>query len=248
MPGAQPKRRIRCQDCGKPFLAGPYAHWGPCCRWKHRGKPQKKYVWTPERDQVLRDRYDSRVRHRAEEIGLVLGGWSTWAVKKRACALGLTRPPAERRQWTAQEVDFLLEHAGSRLTAWIARELHRGETSVVMKLKHMRISQRFREGYTLRELELCFGVDHHSIDRWIREGKLIGRRRGTRRAGPGGRILAGGQGPADAWFFTDEDLLRFARDHPTVFRLDKVDQTWFMDLITSGGLIRRALGDIEEAS
>jgi hypothetical protein len=215
-------------------LAGPYARWGPCCRWKHRGRQSKLYVWTPERDRVLRERYDGRVSGRAAEIGAALG-WPAWAVKKRAATLGLTHAPAERREWTAAEKRFLLEHAGSRLTPWIARQLRRGETSVVLKLKRMKISRRFRDGYTLRELELCFGVDHHSIDRWIRLGQIVGRRRGTRRR-------------ADAWLFTDADVLRFVGQHPMAFRLDKVDQLWFMDLITSGRLIRRALQDLWKAS
>jgi hypothetical protein len=41
----------------------------------------------------------------------------------------------------------------------------------------------------------------------------------------------------------DEQILAFVRDHPLAFRLDKVEQTWFMDLITSGGLIRKAIAD-----
>ena len=47
----------------------------------------------------------------------------------------------------------------------------------------------------------------------------------------------------DAWAVTDADLVRFITEHPLAFRLDKVNQTWFMDLITSGGLLRKALAD-----
>ncbi len=46
---------------------------------------------------------------------------------------------------------------------------------------------------------------------------------------------------------TDADLLRFIETHPLAFRLDKVDQVWFMDLITNGRLIRRALAAASEA-
>jgi hypothetical protein len=244
VPDAQPKRRRPCEDCGRPHIAGPYARWGLCCRWKHRGPPptKKKYVWTPERDAIVRERYDSKVRGRADEIGQALGGWPGWVVKKRAATLGLSMPwPADRRDWTPEEVRFLEEHAGNRLTHWIAKRLKRSETSVVLKLKRMKISRRWREGYTLRELELCFGTDHHVIERWIREGLLVGRRRGTRRQGPGGRGPGGGYAPADPWVFEDEDLVRFIQGNPMAFRLDKVDQLWFMDLITAGGIMRRAL-------
>ncbi|MGE3152102.1 MAG: hypothetical protein AB7G48_11010 [Nitrospiraceae bacterium] len=40
---------------------------------------------------------------------------------------------------------------------------------------------------------------------------------------------------------TDADLLRFITEHPLAFQLRKVDQFWFMDLVTNGGLVRKAL-------
>ena len=45
--------------------------------------------------------------------------------------------------------------------------------------------------------------------------------------------------PPDAWYFTDQDLLHFIRNHPLEFRLDKVDQLWFLDLVLGGGLMRK---------
>lgn len=224
-----PPTERRCKDCGKPFLAA-HAVYCPACRWKHRGRKAKKYAWTPERDQLLRERYDGKVKGRAASIGECLG-WPAWVIKKRAQELGLAHPwPADRRNWTRQEERFLVNHAGSRHLHWLAAQLKRSETSVVLKLKRMQISRRWREGYTLRDLELCFGCDHHAIDRWIRKGWLQGHRRGTRRTGPGGR----GHGPADAWYFTDDDLLSFVRAYPAEFRLDKVDQPWFLDLVLGG--------------
>jgi len=219
----------RTCDCGRTFTAGPHARWGPCCRWKHRwgGKP-KKYVWTPERDQVLRERYDSRTRGAIAKLAATIG-WPAWAIKKRAAGLGLTRA-VDRKNWTPDEVTFLWNHAGTRNTRWIAKQLGRSETSVVMKFKRMRISRRVRNGYTLDELELCFGTDHHVIERWVRDGKLGAGRRGTERA-------------HDAWAVSDAEVLKFISEHPMEFRLDKVDQFWFMDLITSGGLLRKAFAD-----
>jgi hypothetical protein len=66
------------------------------------------------------------------------------------------------------------------------------------------------------------------IERWVREGKLEIRKRGTERE-------------RDAWLVTDAQILRFIQNHPLAFRLDKVDQVWFLDLVLAGGLIRRAL-------
>jgi len=193
-----------------------------------------KYLWTPERDQVLRERYDGKVKGRAAAIAASLG-WPTWCIKKRAAALGLCYP-VDQKDWTPKEERFLWEHAGRRLTRWMARQLGRSEASVVLKLRRMKISGRYREGYTLQELELCFGCDHHMIDRWIRAGWLRGRRRGTRR-----NVGPHGGGPHDPWVFSDAGLLAFIQAHPTDFRLDKVDQLWFMDLLLDGGLVARAL-------
>jgi hypothetical protein len=243
MPAPVPKTDRTCGDCGRPFIGGPYAKTGPCCRWKHRGRPAKKYVWTPERDQVLRERYDGRVKGRSAELARIVG-WPAWVIKKRAATLGLCHP-ADRKDWTAEEEAFLWEHGGSRLTHWIAKQLRRSETSVVLKFKRMKISRRVRDGYTLRELELCFGVDHHVIERWVREGRLTSAKRGrpaTNGHEPEIR-RRGTDRPRDAWAVSDTDLLRFVTAHPMAFRLDKVDQVWFMDLITSGGLLRKALAD-----
>lgn len=234
MPTYYPKARKPCMDCGRKFIGGPPARWCRDCRWKHRGRRAKKYVWTPERDQVLQERYDGKVKGRAAEVARAIG-WPRWSITRRAAALGLCYP-VDRKDWTPTEERFLWNHAGRRLTRWIARQLGRSESSVVLKLKRMKISRRFREGYTLRDLELCFGCDHHPIDRWIAKGWLTGRRRGTRRS-----AAPGNKGPHDPWVFTDASLLRFIQAHPLAFRLDKVDQVWFLDLLLDGAVIKRAI-------
>lgn len=225
-----PKSERPCQDCREPFVAGPHARWCPNCRWKRRGRKPLKYPWTPERDRILRERYDSRVRGRADEIGQVFG-WPGWVIKKRAQYLGLSQPTwnGDRQGWTEEEERFLTAHAGRRHINWMAKRLQRSLTSVVLKIKRMKISRRWREGYHLRELTLCFGTDHHVIERWVREGKLQVRKRGTDRK-------------RDAWYVTDADILRFILKNPLTFELRKCDQLWFMDLITGGAVIRKALG------
>lgn len=216
-----------CGDCPRK-LTQPYARWCDDCRWRHRGK-QPIYIWTPEKDAILKAKYEGRDGIPAAIAATF--GWPSWVIKKRAALLGLTACPKNRRAWTPEEVRFLEDHAGTRLVAYIAKRLGRSITSVVLKLKHMHISRRIREGYTLRDLELCFGVDHHAIDGWIRRGLLRGRHR------HGGEQRAFER---DAWQFTDEGLLGFIRENPTAFELRRVDQTWFMDLVLAGGLLRAA--------
>lgn len=233
----RPKLIRYCFDCEEEFLGTMAARFCPNCRWKHRGQKKLKYEWTPEREKLLRDRYNSTIRGRAAEIAESLG-WPKWVIKKRAQQIGLSHA-VNRKEWTQEDLNFLLEHCGSRTSHWISKQLGRSETSVVMKCKHLQISRRVQQGYTMRELELCFGTDHHVIERWISQGKLKARRRRTARK-------------FDIWAVTDEQILNFIINHPLSFRLDKVDQTWFMDLITAAGIMRKALkalradGDPEE--
>ena len=245
MPAAVPKAERRCGDCGRPFIGGPYAKTGPCCRWRHRGRKPKKYVWTLERDQVLRERYDPKTRGAIAALAAAIG-WPAWVLKKRAATLGLTRS-MDRRDWTPEEEAFLWEHGGTRTTHWIAKRLGRSETSVVLKFKRLQISRRVKDGYTLRELVLCFGTDHKVIERWVREGKLVSIKRGRPPANGHTPDIRrrGTDRPRDAWAVSDADILRFITTHPMAFRLDKVDQVWFMDLVTSGGRLRKALADEE---
>jgi len=191
------KNLLTCEDCNVQFTA-TLARWCPNCRWKHRGKTAKKYPWTPERDELLRKRYDGKVKNRAAEIARSVG-WPTWVIKKRAQALGLSYP-VDRKDWTPEETKFLLDHTGNRTSHWIAKNLSRSETSVVLKCKRLKISRRVRIGYTLRELELCFGIDHHGIERWVKDGKLKVRRRGTARTHTG-----------DIWRVSDEAILASSR-------------------------------------
>lgn len=179
-----------CLKCEKP-AGRRFARYCDACRWRLRGRPAK-WIWTPERDGLLRSRYQPRLKGRAAEIAKALS-IPRHAVLRRASLLGLAELSKDRKAWTQTEDAFIEANAGTRHVHWLARQLQRSTSSVVNRIKRLKISRRWREGYTLRDLELCFGVDHHVIDRWIRAGKLLGRRRFEH------------GGPTDAWYFTDED-------------------------------------------
>lgn len=221
-----------CQQCGASFQASSAqrspssrAKWCADCRWSKRGKTPT-YVVTPERDELLRQRYDSSVRGRVAEIAAALS-WPRWKVQRRAAELGLATPPkVAHRPWTDDEVALLRRYAGNRPIGWMARRLKRSRSSAAEKLKSLRISvARERDGYTITELTLCFGVDHNVIRRWIRRGWLRGRRRNGLHA------------PAfdlDPWVFTDADIAGFLSEHPTAYELRRVDQAWFLGFIAPG--------------
>jgi len=222
-----------CVKCEHP-TGRRFARYCDDCRWRLRGRAPK-WVWTPERDELLRRRYDPYVKGRAAEISAALGMPRT-AVIHRASILGLAALSKDRRPWTEAEDELLDAKAGSRHVRWLARQIKRSTSSVINRMKRLRISRRWREGYTLRDLELCLGTDHRVIERWVGSGKLRGRRR-----------FENG-GPTDAWYFTDEDLLRLIEEPPADFLLARVDQVWFLDLLRAGGVFRRALAAATEGA
>jgi hypothetical protein len=111
-------------------------------------------------------------------------------------------------------------------TATIAKRLRRPESSVVNKLKRLGTSRRVRDGYTMRDLELCLGEDHRKISKWIANGWLQDRFQGTRRHGGNGN---------DVHRIREQDILTFVKSHPQEINLGKVDQTWFLDLVLLKG-------------
>lgn len=183
----------------------------PTCR---ATKPAK-YVWTPERDEILRANYDSRVRGRVRALAARLS-FPGWAIRVRATVLGLTRMSPRARAWTPEEDAVLDKWAGRRSVKWIADRLPgRTLTAVVGRFKRREISRAI-EGYTARSLAFAMGVDNRIVNRWVREGLLKPNQRGVMREAH--------------WNFTHGAVRTFVRNNPTAFRLDKVDQVWFMDL------------------
>lgn len=186
---------------------------------------RRRYALTPERERFIRERYDSRVKGRAAEIARALSV-PTWRVKRWAGDLALAIPIDKGREWTPAEVAFLEQHVARRSTKWIAKRLGRTHTAVIVKLKRLEISIRAaRENYSASLLSQCFGIDIHVVTGWIRRGWIRARRRETERL-----PVQGG----DPWEITHDAVRDFVQRHPTAYRLDKVDQVWFLDLVFGG--------------
>lgn len=207
-----------CEDCGCGFQAGPWARWCTVCRALHRRKERLKYEITDEIVRMLRDRYDTTVRGRAAELAAQLG-WPKWQIQRLAGKLGLCRPwPPDRRPWTDEEIEYLRTWAGLRTAKWIGQRIGRGETSVAVKLGRLKLSRRVRSGYSQQDLAACFGVDAHCIGRWIKRGLLKANMQGTLRQ-------------HDIQRCSEPAVLEFIRTHREEYRLDKVNQGWFLDLV-----------------
>lgn len=188
---------------------------------------KSKYAWRLEYDAYLRDHYFGGLNRRFQVLNRMtrMTGLPRWYIKRQAARLGLTMH-MDRRPWTSTELDRLENMVGQVSTATIAKRLGRPESSVVNKLKRLGTSRRVRDGYTMRELELCLGEDHRKIRKWIQNGWLQDRLQGTRRHGGSGN---------DIHRILEEDVVELIRNHPQEINLGKVDQTWFLDLLLLKG-------------
>ena len=203
------------------------------CRADRRRRARVKYVWRSEFDAYLKAHYFGGLNRRFQVLNRMIRmtGLPRWYIKKQATRLGLTIR-MDRRPWTMREIDLLEKLVGKVSSGTIAKRLRRPESSVVNKLKRLGTSRRVRDGYTMRDLELCLGEDHHKIARWIKNGWLQDRLQGTRGHNGNGN---------DVHCIREGDVLEFIKDHPQEINLGKVDQIWFLDLVLlKGREVRKA--------
>ncbi len=197
-------------------------------------KGRRKYVFTDQIDRLIRERYHNRqnertrfnVRALAKKVGV-----PHWALKKRARELGLAR--TKELPWSEAELAILSRYA------WMSDErirlklkavgYTRTVTGIHLKLKRMRFKHD-SSFYSACSLAQALGIDPHAVTRWIKSGHLKAKFRGTAR---------GPRQNGDSYVIQEKDVRRFILEHPTDIDLRKVDQLWFLDLITNG-LVRAA--------
>jgi hypothetical protein len=185
----------------------------------------KKYFWTPDQDEIIRKRYDSRtqtITQLAERFN-----FPRWVICRRAAELGVAR--CKEPFWSTADEAFLERNYPKRSIRFIAKKLGRTLTAVALKKKRLGITKTM-EGYTLRGVCEGLGVDHHKVERWIRMGWLKVRGRGVDRP----------QG--DYKYFTETRLRNFIRSHPDEIDLRRVDRLWFIDLLAG---IKTTVSDFE---
>ena len=206
------------------------------CVARDRGKVQsrRKYVFTDQIDQLIRAVYlnhrDGKTRFGIRPLAKKVG-MPHWALKKRARELGLAR--TKELPWSDRELGILARYA------WMSDErirlklktagYSRTVTGIHLKLKRMRFKHdgSFYSAYSLAQ---ALGIDSHAVTRWIKSGHLKAKLRGTARTE---------RQNGDSYLIQEKDVRRFILEHPTDIDLRKVDQLWFLDLITNG-LVRAA--------
>lgn len=160
-----------------------------------------------------------RGRFEVADLARELGEPAQW-VRRRAVALGLCRPPADR-SWTRAEEAVLREMPGAsprRIRAALkARGYERTDSAISTHRLRMGLSGRQDDGAMTAELlASLLGVAQRTVHRWISETGLPARQ-------------------VDGRFVIDEKRLRsWVSANRTRIELRAVDQAWFMDLAFGG--------------
>lgn len=182
--------------------------------------PNKKYHWTAEQDQLLKERYNSQPR-RIDELARALPMYPRWAIKKRAAVLGIARTKEPR--WTKTDKTFLAKWLPRRSIDWIARKLNRTVTAIALKAKRLKITKS-GNGYTACNLAFGLGVDDHKVTQWIQKGLLTAARRQTRRHG--------GQN-GDYWYIDQPDIRDFIKNNPDEVSFRNADKRFLIRILTT---------------
>jgi hypothetical protein len=198
---------------------------------KAKTSSKRLYVFNDQIDQLIREVYLTR-RDTKMRPGIPLlakkVGMPHWALKSRARQLGLAR--TKELPWSDRELEILSRYA------WMSDErirlklkaagYSRTVTGIHLKLKRMRFKH---DGsfYSACSLAQALGIDPHAVTRWIKSGHLTAKLRGSARTE---------QQNGDIYLIHEKDVRRFILEHPTDIDLRKVDQLWFLDLITNGSV------------
>ena len=182
-----------------------------------RGRGQmgrKRWCWTAEKDQLMRQHYDSQTRT-ISKLATCLA-MPRWAVRARACVLGLAR--TKELNWSADDEAYVMAHWHRRSLVKIAERLGRTTTAVALKAKRLGIRQS-SEGYTMRQIALALGVDDHKVRGWIDAGLLPASRRHTQRV------------RNDMFYIAHDGIRRFVVENPGELNRHTVDLLWLVGLL-----------------
>ncbi len=240
----QPFWLCHCDCGGTRTVLGHCLFQGPtsvkacvnCTSLKRLGalnKKKRKYQFTTEIDEQIKALYAKRRNTTSDRMPEMENlaqeaGFPKWALRKRAQELGLTRvkedawTPAENaiiQQWAhlvPDRINVKLREAGFKRT----------DTAVRLQRKRLKFNLHNQGQYSASAVAYGFGIDQHAVVKWINDGKLVAERAGTKRK----TDKQGG----DHFLISREAVREFIFLNPMAFDLGKVDQLWFMHVVSDG--------------
>lgn len=191
------------------------------------GRSRKPVKWqiTPLIHEQIRRVYlqgtgNNEVNRLAASLGL-----PRWKISRYAQRQGWLAVQRKEPDWIPREIKILETHAHlvpERIQHYLKKEgFARSLTAIVLKRKRLNFLQNLK-GQSATSLAVCFGVDMKTVQRWILQGRLQAKKRGTARTPRQG---------GDMWFIMDRDIRDFILTYPEFIDLRKVDKFWFIDLL-----------------
>lgn len=204
-----PNNPVACTCCGNPD-GSPGDQFCHSCRIKARPNPNKRFWWSPDLDRQLCIAYqetrDRRELTQSLNAFQKRTGFTRVVVLARATQLGLS---SASKRWTVEELEILGELAGTLSKSAIARKLGRSYCSVKAQCSRLGLQSRLASGYSRADVGYLLGVGARSVRTWIKLGWL--RVQDDR--------------------ITETSMMKFLRDHPEEYRLNRVDEAWFKGLM-----------------
>lgn len=207
-------------------------------RWcdEHRPKPsegRRKYKADARIAELIREAYaQGEAARKAGEKRAYLTilaeqiGWPYWAVQAEGRRLGVTR--IKESNWSAEEL-LILERNSHWTPSTIRKRLkERGyyRSLNAIEVKRNRLNLFNSSGYMSPHdlARHCFGVSPDVVKRWVNKGWL--------------RAMERKDVERDdtCHWIKPEWVYEFVVKHPLAFDIKKVDQLWFIDLLTSGNV------------
>lgn len=149
-------------------------------------------------------------------------------LKKFARELGLTR--TKDLPWSEEEIK-ILDEQGYKSTAGLARIFRqKGFKRTEVAIQLMRARRRSHKAspfFSLSAIARLFGVDGHLVTDWVEKGWLKAEYKETRKN-------KGDDHRGDTRVADKDSIYRFVVAHPESFDLRRVDQLWFLHMITRG--------------
>lgn len=187
----------------------------------------KKYFFTPEHDAMIRREYAmikrSRDSRKVLDILEPRIGFPRHIISMRAQRLGVAMT---HKPFAAAELRYIENYAGDMSSKALATALGRSYESVKCKINRLGFSGKVNWGYSVQDIEQCFGVSYKTVCHWLKMKWLSYATKGT----------AKGYSTHQVAFIHGDRISEacvryFIQSRPEQYDLRKVDQAWFKGVI-----------------
>lgn len=181
----------------------------------------QNHLWTEEEKEVLRLNYKGS-RQSLESLASIIGcGVTVGGVKAQVQTLGLGR--IRRDRWSPEEDEELSELITCYSPEKVARAMHRGINSVVIRANRIGCSRKARTGwFTKKDVCQILAVDHKWLQERIESGALVASYHQGRKPTNHG---------AGFWHIDQADLKRFIQTYPQSLVGRNVDMIMLVEIL-----------------